>query len=224
MYYGANTDINKSLDEKLDILFDHKTNGIYVELGAFDGIEQSNTKFFEDTRNWSGILIEPSTRKYELCLKNRPKSLCYNYACVNESDISYLIGDWGNIMSSANGKRNKKKYNPLTQIAAKTLENILDNSIEHFKTNFDKNLETDIDFISIDTEGYEYNVLCGLNLLKYKPKYLLIEIYIIDYDKIINYLKQYNYTLHSNFSNYNLDNNKRWDGTHNDYLFKYNSS
>ena len=223
MYYGANTDINKPLDEKIDILFNHKKNGIYIELGAYDGIQQSNTKFFEDNRNWTGILIEPSQKRYNSCLINRPKSLCFNYACVENNDIKLVKGDWNHLMSSVNGKRNNVNSNLLTEAKAKTLENILDECKDYFKTNLDKNLETDIDFISIDTEGYEYNVLCGLNLEKYKPKYLLIEIYKIDYDKIINYLYQHNYKLHSNFSNYNLDNNRRWDGTHNDYLFKYNS-
>ena len=35
------------LDEKLDHLFENKRNGIFIELGAFDGLTQSNTAFFE---------------------------------------------------------------------------------------------------------------------------------------------------------------------------------
>jgi hypothetical protein len=44
-------------------IFKNKTNGVYIELGALDGILYSNTKFFEDTLNWSGILIEPHPEK-----------------------------------------------------------------------------------------------------------------------------------------------------------------
>jgi hypothetical protein len=37
--------------------FKNKKNGTYIELGALDGVLFSNTKFFEDTLNWTGILI-----------------------------------------------------------------------------------------------------------------------------------------------------------------------
>jgi hypothetical protein len=46
-----------------------------------------------------------------------------------------------------------------------------------------------------------------------------VEIYNSDFEEIINYLIKYNYTLVSNFSNYNKQNNPHWDGSHNDYLF-----
>ena len=42
-----------------DNYFGDIQNGTFVELGALDGVLYSNTKFFEDTLNWSGILIEP---------------------------------------------------------------------------------------------------------------------------------------------------------------------
>ena len=61
--------------------------------------------------------------------------------------------------------------------------------------------------------------LKGLNLDKYKPNYMLIEIYDKDFDEIKEYLKSFNYTLLCNISNYNNVDNPHWDGTHNDYLF-----
>ena len=50
----------EKLDIKLDEIFDSKKNGFFIELGANNGLTQSNTAFFEKYRNWSGILIEPS--------------------------------------------------------------------------------------------------------------------------------------------------------------------
>jgi len=76
-----------------------------------------------------------------------------------------------------------------------------------------------IDFLSLDTEGYELNILKGLSLDKYRPRYMLIEIYNKDLNAIVSHLKEFNYTLESNFSNYNYIDNPHWDGTHNDYLF-----
>ena len=81
---------------------------------------------------------------------------------------------------------------------------------------------TDIDLLTLDTEGYELEVLKGLNLEKYKPSYMLIEVYKDDHPKVVSYLSQYNYTLISNFSGYNKKDNPQWDGTHQDILFKKN--
>ncbi len=44
--------------------FLNKKDGIYIELGALDGVLYSNTKFFEDNLNWKGILIEPHPYKF----------------------------------------------------------------------------------------------------------------------------------------------------------------
>lgn len=109
-------------------------------------------------------------------------------------------------MSSINGTR--LSTNNYIRVPATTLTAILNTQII-----------TEIDLLSLDVEGYEYNVLKGLDFNKYKPKYLLIEIYNSDFEEIINYLIKYNYTLVSNFSNYNKQNNPHWDGSHNDYLF-----
>jgi len=196
------------LDKILDDIFKSKKNGFFIELGANDGLKQSNTAFFEFYREWSGLLIEPSFEPYELCIKNRPNSKCFNLACVsNKYKEKNIKGDFnGSMMSSVDGKRNNT--NNLVECNVSTLENILD-SVN----------TSSIDFLSLDTEGYEYDILCGLNLNKYRPKYMLIEIYVSDYVKILNFLTENNYKLVDNITKYNKQDNPGWDGTHNDYLF-----
>ena len=199
-------------ETKLDDLFNKKEKGFFIELGAHDGLTQSNTAFLEKTRNWTGILIEPSVSNYQKCIKNREKSIVVNCACVsNEYKEEFVKGDFSenSLMSSVGGKRRRRGNK--CNVKAKTLENILD---EHLK-------ENNIDFLSLDTEGYELNILKGLNLQKYKPSYMLIEIYNFDYENILKFLNEFDYELVCNFSGYNKKDNPGWDGTHNDYLFKY---
>lgn len=216
---GANLSIMKSyshynskkkpIDLILDDIFESKKNGFFIELGANDGLIQSNTAFFEFNRGWKGVLVEPSQIAYNECLKNRPNSTCFNVACVSNNYKEDIIqGDFndGSLMGSINGKRNDNKN--LIDSKASTLEFILDSVNTPF-----------IDFLSLDTEGYEYDILCGLNLNKYRPKYMLIEVYSSHYVKITQFLKENNYSLVANITNYNREDNPGWDGTHNDYLF-----
>jgi len=64
--------LNSPLDLKLDEIM-KKENGFFIELGANDGLIQSNTAFFEFYKNWKGILIEPSHNRYLECVNNRKK-------------------------------------------------------------------------------------------------------------------------------------------------------
>lgn len=207
MNYSGQDSEGNYLDNKLDKIF-NKTNGFFIELGAHNGLIQSNTAYLEFNRNWKGILIEPSYNMFTLCKQNRPNSLCFNYACVsNDYKNDTIFGSFtGGMMASVNGERTQT--NDIVEVPAITLEKILDN--------YPQNI---IDFLSIDTEGYELNVLKGLNLNKYRPNYILIEIYKDQFELIIEYLSKFNYNLYCNFTNFNHKDTPMWDGTHNDYLF-----
>ena len=208
---------NRFLDNKIDELFEGKRDGFFIELGANNGLLQSNTAFLEKNRNWRGILIEPNARNFEMCKINRPNSIYYNYACVsNDFKDEFIYGDFElppndqiSLMSSINGLRLNSSERAMTRVPVSTLTNILD-----------RHTIPKIDFLSLDVEGYEYSVLNGLDLNKYKPTYLLIEVYNVDFEKITTYLEGNNYELISNFSNYTKQSNPGWDGTHNDFLFR----
>jgi len=189
-------------------------NGIYIEIGAYDGIEQSNTKFLEDNYSWTGVLIEPSPKVFKELEKNRSKNININKCIVSKSYKNKTIkGSFDNgPMSSVNNIRNLQNIN-LIDVDVTTMDDILE--INKFDT---------IDFVSIDTGGYELEVLEGFDLQKYKPKYILIEILENIRDKIFSYMLKENYILVENISNYNKMDNPNWDGSHNDYLFKINNA
>jgi len=185
--------------------------GIYIESGANDGVTQSNTYYLEKNKGWSGILIEPSESSFELCKQNRGENNIFlNCALVsNDYDSDFIEGDFdGNLMSSVNGNR-RNNVGIKIKTKAKKLSDILnENSLKK------------IDFFSLDVEGYEYEVLKGIDFNSHEFKFLLIEIYKWDYKKIVDLLNTNGYELIENLSGFNLDNNPHWDGTHNDYLFK----
>ena len=186
-------------------------DGFYIEAGANDGVRQSNTKIFEELFGWKGILIEPSISAYHECLINRPESIVINCALTDSDDIKSINGDFdGNLMSSIGGIRRGNKYNTI-DVLSRTLTSILD----EYNIN-------NVDFISLDVEGYELSVLKGFDMNRWKPKYILIEINGDDRTLIEEYLLPFGYINILNVSDFGPHNNPLWDGTHNDYLFELN--
>jgi len=215
MFYGLHASDHIPLDEKLNKIID-KDGGVFIELGANDGLCQSNTAYFEFHRKWTGVLIEPCYKQYEKCVRNRPNSAVFHAACVSKEEATAATdgcvrGDFqsGHLMSSIGGQRLQNKN--LCTVPATTLDDIL---TQHFKSD-----TAEIDFLSLDTEGHEYNILLGLDLTKFSPRYVLIEIYKKDLERIMSHMMCHGYNLHSNFSNYTSENYPGWDTTHNDYLF-----
>lgn len=209
-------EISYSITDSKQVPLDHKIanrigirNGVFIEVGAHDGIIQSNTKLLEEFYGWTGVLIEPSPILYKRLVNNRPHSHCVQCALSSlEENNTYLYGDFdGSLMASMSGNRRHQEINE--RVFVRSLQSILD----------ELNL-THIDFFSLDVEGHELNVLKGIDFNKTKFDYILIEIYSHAYSEIIEFMQLKGYQLVENFSNYNPQDNPSWDGTHNDFLFR----
>jgi len=179
-------------------------NGVFVEAGAHDGIFQSNTKILEDL-GWSGVLIEPSFDTYNLCKKNR-SCIVENCALVSfEYTDDHIYGEF-------NGHPTSSVFrNKINSVRAKTLTSILQNHKIY-----------NVDFMSLDVEGYEMEVLKGIDFDKINFKFLLIEVNTNFYslDELKSFLKIRKFELVNNISNFGFENTPNWPGTHQDYLFQ----
>ena len=133
-------------------------DGIFVELGAMNGITYSNTKFFEDELQMTGTLIEPTCQYHEL-KNNRPKCKCYNIAVHYKKEPVKFLGNHataGLVETMADTFR--KGWHKNTTEAD---EYFVDG--EPIADIFEKSGIRYIDFLSIDVEGGEEVVLRTIN-------------------------------------------------------------
>ena len=175
--YALNT-----LDKKLALYIDFE-NGFFIEVGANDGVNQSNTLYFERYLGWKGLLIEAIPELAEQCRSNRPRCIVENCALVaadypgDRVEMQYC-----NLMSTVKGafgnpeaeamhlEKGRQFLRPredtyAVSVPAKTLSGVLD---EHGISR--------VDLLSLDVEGYENEVLRGLDFARHRPRFMLIEV------------------------------------------------
>jgi FkbM family methyltransferase len=175
--YGLN-----ELDLKLRPYLNFK-EGFFVEAGANDGINQSNTLYFEKCKGWRGLLIEGIPTLAERCQSNRPKCIVENCALVAADYPEESIEmTYCNLMSIVKGTHNsvKSELNHIQSgrqhlasgeetyrvtVPARTFSNVLD-----------KHNIKNVDFFCLDVEGYEAQVLKGIDFERHRIKFMLIEV------------------------------------------------
>lgn len=196
--YWSKTDLFLSFSQHGDDylawqLLNKSNNGVIIEVGAFDGVHLSNS-FSLEQKGWKSINIEPTPKVYKALEKNRPNSKNINCAIVGNEEIKEIdfyseeIGVLSGCSFDEDDIKRRYKnrgldYTPPKQIKVKA--NTL-NSI--FKS---ENI-TSIDIISIDVEGFELEVLKGLNLNTYNVGLFIIEANNnIQKNEILNFFKNF---------------------------------
>lgn len=128
--------------------------GTFLEMGAHDGVKYSNTKFFEDDLDWSGVLIEPNPTSFSKLRNNRPRSLCYQLAVSStEGGVEFYKND---VVSSVKRNTTDEFFDgwhkghdiPVIKVPSMRLDSVLHHAgVKR------------IDFWSLDVEGSEYEAL-----------------------------------------------------------------
>jgi len=168
-----------NLDEKLHSKHLKHRNGFYVEVGAYDGVDQSNTLFFEKKLGWTGLLIEPIPSYFNKCKKNRPGNAVENCA-LSDSDGEITLLDAGlmtvapdSVTHHGSGISHANRY--VNRFAKNHKVKEVKVKCCRLQTLFDKYKISKVDLFSLDVEGYEYKVLKGINFSKTKIDYILLE-------------------------------------------------
>lgn len=171
--------------------------GFFIELGAYDGVTQSNSALLEKA-GWRGLLIEANPGRYAKCVRARPNAIVEHAACV---DFDYvgdqtILCDVG-LMSMTDQSELRdgdkaawidraKAFIPTEpqdlSVPACTLSSLLaKHKVEH------------VDVLLLDVEGAELSVLGGLDFQRWSPSYIVAEDAYSD--KVAMYLSAKGYVV-----------------------------
>lgn len=156
-----------------------KRNGFFVEFGATNGLELSNSLVLEQQLGWEGILAEPARYWHEALHRNRNCGI----------ETKCLWSESGHTLTFLeSGQTGKKEYHAMLSTVKEFAE--CDINTEERMRNFeeyqvqtislnqmlnDHGAPREIDYLSADTEGSEYVILSGLNFSKYRIKIITVE-------------------------------------------------
>jgi len=155
-------------DFLIDILFSKKRDGIFLDIGANDGISFSNTFFFEKERNWTGLCIEPHTDIFKKCVKSRN---CYlENCCIAETEkmVTFRKISGADMLSGIVEYMDEKAIERIENHINTHGGSYVDVEIESCNINkLIKKYELNkIDFCSIDVEGAEYEIVKSIDFEK----------------------------------------------------------
>jgi FkbM family methyltransferase len=178
-------------------IFEKQDTGFYVDVGAHHPKRFSNTYFFYK-RGWRGINIDAMPKCMESFNRVRPRDINVEKPISNKKQIlTYyafnepaLNGFSKKISESRDGLDNYKVIFE-KDIETSTLEEVLNEKLPE---------NQEIDFLSIDVEGLDFEVIQSLNIQKYKPRVILVEVLgstlaDIGEDKVYQFLKAAGYEL-----------------------------
>jgi FkbM family methyltransferase len=196
-----------------DHIFHHKKNGVFVDLGAYDGIESSNTLYFEESLDWGGVCVEPLPDAFARLRLNR-RCLCMN-ACASDS---YRLASLMHVMPGKPAKRsqgervsNYEKLSGLVEFFPSEHYHAIDRVlIENGGTRelltvpcvpvndiLGSAPSAEIDVLSLDTEGSELHILKSVDFSQFDIHVIVVEV-LYPTDELIDFMKQQSYEFVDN--------------------------
>lgn len=185
MYYKLSKSCQiKKLSSIYEDFFGAIDNGVFVEVGAYDGESFSNTSGLAD-RGWGGLYIEPIKFSYENCLKRHKNNnvkvlnnaigtedkkvkIYQSYSVYNnDGDCAYLTTTKKSQMEIQRQVDWSTHISYVTEVChQRRLEDVL----------VENNIPKNFDLLIVDVEGSEEDVLDSFNIGQWNPKMLIIEV------------------------------------------------
>lgn len=154
----------------IESILPFKRDGFYVDIGANHPIKYSNTFLFKN-KGWRGINIEPNPKRMRLFKIFRRKDINLNIGIGREAgEMDFYVFDAHTLStfdsgSAAEYQKIGHKIERVIKVPVVPLKDVLE------KYSRDK----EIDFFSVDTEGYDLEVLKSNDWERFRPRFIILE-------------------------------------------------
>ena len=182
-------------DVLVDTLLKQKKDGFFIELGAAHAREISNTYFFEEYRNWKGLLIEAQPDFIQDLQAVRKNSIIEQ--CAVSSEEGELVFCAASVLGGI--PKYFTEFDKTKMDLGKELQDFPEIKVPAYKlqTLLDKHQITEVDYLSLDTEGNELDVLQSIDYEKVVIKIMTVEIsYPERFYPIYHFLREKSYRLY----------------------------
>ncbi len=162
MYYSQ-CDQDRFLDQEI---FRGYRRGVFVEIGAWDGVDLSNTVFFERERKWTGLAIEPLPDRYQQLVANRTCKTLNVAISETEGEAEFLaISGPTSMLSGLVDTYDPRHVNRIEREAANlgATKTVLRVPTRRLDSLFREHGLTRIHYLSIDVEGAEFACLRSID-------------------------------------------------------------
>jgi FkbM family methyltransferase len=161
---------DRYLDQQL---FANKRDGVFVDVGAYDGFSGSNTLFFEKFMGWTGLCIEPDPAQFAKISSYRSSDRVQ--ACIADKEGTARFFSISDGLTMMGGLVDYYEPQDMKVIAERSKTNIVELPTRRLETVLNERNITEIDYLSIDTEGSELAILKSFDLARFKVKALSVE-------------------------------------------------
>ena len=159
-------------------LLNKKREGFFIDVGANDGVTISNTMFLEKELGWHGVAIEPIPSVFEKLCANRSCDLVQGCITPVAGTQSFLeMTGCPNMLSTLSANRKGLIARRMKNNAQRHKSNIKEINVQCYTFNqiAERSQRTVIDFLSLDTEGGELDILKSINYSNYHIKTISVE-------------------------------------------------
>lgn len=164
--------------------FSGTENGFFIEFGALDGRLDSNTLFFEEALNWTGLLIEPNPEAFGLLETNRPRCRHENIAISDRNGVMPFLkidGGFYGWSGLRDGIEPQHRERIEQYVQASQLQTI-DVPVHDLAWLADSHDLSHVDLMSIDTEGTEERIMRAFPWERIRVSVFCIENNFANYD------------------------------------------
>lgn len=158
-------------------VFRNARNGIFLDIGAFDGINLSNTYFYEKELGWRGVCIEPTPETYAKLAQNRKCVCIQGGVAAVDGEREFVCGAGVEVLAGFSSNMTAEHRERLRNEAStlQSQEKVIKVQCYNINNLCQKLGMQHINYCSIDTEGSEMEILESINFDQLKIDVLTVE-------------------------------------------------